>query len=68
MRYFKSYTGIADNMTTNQVDDLISVVSESLSMNPDYSILAANISISKLHKETEDSFMKATKNYIMLGY
>jgi hypothetical protein len=56
-------------MTTNQVDDLISVVSESLSMNhPDYSILAANISISKLHKETEDSFMKATKNYIMLGY
>jgi hypothetical protein len=33
MRYFKSYTGIADNMTTNQVDDLISVVSESLSMN-----------------------------------
>jgi hypothetical protein len=51
-------------MTTNQVDDLISVVSESLSMNhPDYSILAANISISKLHKETEDSFMKAKKLY-----
>jgi hypothetical protein len=33
MSIFKSYTGYHDNMTTNQVDDLISVVSESLSMN-----------------------------------
>jgi ribonucleoside-diphosphate reductase alpha chain len=34
---------------------------------PDYSKLAANISISKLHKETEDSFMKATKKMYNAG-
>ena len=60
--FIKVTQGIADNMTTNQLDDLISVVAESLAMNhPDYSKLAANIAISKLHKETEDNFMKATK-------
>lgn len=60
--FIKVTQGLADNMTTNQLDDLISVVSESLAMNhPDYSKLAANIAISRLHKETEDSFMKATK-------
>ena len=60
--FIKVTQGLADNMTTNQLDDLISVVAESLAMNhPDYSKLAANIAISKLHKETEDNFMKATK-------
>lgn len=60
--FIKVTQGLADNMTTNQLDDLISVVAESLAMNhPDYSKLAANIAISKLHKETEDSFIKATK-------
>ena len=66
--FLKVTQGIADNMTTNEVDDLISIVAESLTMNhPDYSILAANISISKLHKETEDSFMKATKKQYNAG-
>lgn len=66
--FLKVTQGIADNMTTNEVDDLISVVSESLAMNhPDYSKLAANVSISKLHKETEDSFMKATKKLYNAG-
>ncbi len=66
--FLKVTQGIADNMTTNEVDDLISIVAESLSMNhPDYSILAANIAISKLHKETEDSFMKATKKQYNAG-
>lgn len=60
--FIKVTQGLADNMTTSQLDDLISVVAESLGMNhPDYSKLAANIAISRLHKETEDSFMKATK-------
>jgi ribonucleoside-diphosphate reductase alpha chain len=60
--FIKVTQGIADNMTTNELDDLISIVAESLAMNhPDYSKLAANIAISKLHKETEDSFMKAAK-------
>lgn len=66
--FLKVTQGIADNMTTNEVDDLISIVAESLSMNhPDYSILAAKISISKLHKETEDNFMKATKKQYNAG-
>jgi len=60
--FIKVTQGLADNMTTNQLDDLISVIAESLAMNhPDYSKLAANIAISKLHKETEDSFIKAAK-------
>jgi ribonucleoside-diphosphate reductase alpha chain len=54
--------GLADNMKTIEIDDLISIVAESLAMNhPDYSKLAANIQISKLHKDTEDSFIKMTK-------
>lgn len=66
--FIKVTQGLADNMTTSQLDDLISVVSESLAMNhPDYSKLAANIAISKLHKETEDSFMKATKKMYNSG-
>jgi ribonucleoside-diphosphate reductase alpha chain len=66
--FIKVTQGIADNMTTNQLDDLISVVSESLAMNhPDYSKLAANIAISKLHKETEDSFFKGIKKQYNLG-
>jgi len=66
--FIKVTQGIADDMTTNELDDLISVVSESLAMNhPDYSKLAANISITKLHKETDDSFMKAIKKMYNLG-
>jgi len=66
--FIKVTQGIADDMTTNELDDLISVVSESLAMNhPDYSKLAANIAITKLHKETEDSFMKATKKLYNAG-
>lgn len=66
--FIKVTQGIADDMTTNELDDLISVVSESLAMNhPDYSKLAANIAISKLHKETEDSFMKSAKKMYNSG-
>ena len=51
--FIKVTQGLADNMTTNQLDDLISVVSESLAMNhPDYSKLAANIAISKMHNKS----------------
>ena len=66
--FIKVTQGIADDMTTNELDDLISVVAESLAMNhPDYSKLAANISITKLHKETEDSFMKGAKRMYNAG-
>ena len=66
--FIKVTQGMADNMSTSDVDDLICIVSESLAMNhPDYSKLAANIAISKLHKETEDSFMKAIKKQYNSG-
>ncbi len=66
--FIKVTQGIAPEMTTNELDDLISITSESLAMNhPDYSKLAANIAISKLHKETEDSFMKAIKKMYNAG-
>jgi len=66
--FIKVTQGLMDNMTTNDLDDLISIVAESLAMNhPDYSKLAANIAISKLHKETEDSFMKTTKKLYNAG-
>jgi hypothetical protein len=38
--FIKVTQGIADNMTTSELDDLISIVAESLAMNhPDYSKL-----------------------------
>jgi ribonucleoside-diphosphate reductase alpha chain len=66
--FLKVTQGIADKMTTSQVDELIMVQAETLSLyHPDYSKLAANIAISKLHKETEDNFMKATKKLYKAG-
>lgn len=66
--FIKVTQGIADKMTTNQLDDLISVVAESLAMtHPDYSKLAANIAVSKTHKETDSNFLKATKRMYAAG-
>jgi ribonucleoside-diphosphate reductase alpha subunit len=60
--FIKVTSGIADLMTTKQIDDLIAVTSESLSyLHPDYSKLAGNICISRHHKETEESFIKMIK-------
>jgi hypothetical protein len=54
-------------MTTSELDDLISIVAESLAMNhPDYSKLLL-IAITKLHKETDDSFMKSVKRQYNAG-
>lgn len=60
--FIKVTSGIADSMTTKQIDDLIALTSESLCfLHPDYSKLAGNICISRHHKETEDSFIKMVK-------
>jgi len=60
--FFSVMKGIADDMTTKQIDDLIAETSASMTMiHPDYSILAGNICISRLHKETEDDIMKVYK-------
>lgn len=60
--FVKVISGIANDMTTKQLDDLIATTSESMSyLHPDYSKLAGNICISRLHKETEDSYIKLVK-------
>lgn len=60
--FIKVTSGLADGMTTNQLDDLVAITSESLSyLHPDYSKLAGNICISRLHKNTEDSYIKLIK-------
>lgn len=60
--FVKVISGIADGMTTKQLDDLVAITSESMSyLHPDYSKLAGNICISRHHKETEDSYIKLIK-------
>lgn len=60
--FVKVVAGIADNMTTKQLDDLIAMTAESMCyLHPDYSKLAGNICISRLHKETEESYSKSIK-------
>ncbi len=66
--FIKVTAGIANEMTTKQLDDLIAVTSEALTwLHPDYSKLAARICISRHHKETEESFIKLTKKLYDLG-
>ena len=60
--FLKVMAGIANGMSTKQLDDLIAVTSESLSyLHPDYSRLAGKVCISRHHKETEDSYIKLVK-------
>ena len=66
--FIKVTSGIADEMSTKQLDDLIAITSESMCyLHPDYSKLAGNICISRHHKETEDSYMKLIKRLYELG-
>ena len=53
----KVIQGITDGITTRQLDELASRNSAALiSTHPDYSVLAARLSITALHKETSKSF------------
>lgn len=56
----KAIGGLYNGVTTKDVDRLVSETAASLtSIHPDYSILAARIAVSSLHKEVEDHFSKA---------
>lgn len=60
--FIKVTSGIADGMSTKQLDDLVAITAESMSyLHPDYSKLAGNICISRLHKETDESYLKTVK-------
>ena len=49
--------GMADGITTRQLDQLAAETAASLmTTHPDYGKLAARIAVSNLHKDTEDSF------------
>lgn len=66
--FLKVTQGIADGMSTKDVDDLIARTSAGMSMNhPDYSKLASNICVSRLHKETNEDFLKTVKDLYYKG-
>jgi len=59
--------GVYPGVTTSELDELAAQTSAGLAtQHPDYSILAARISISNLHKMTESKFSKLCE--IMYGY
>lgn len=54
--------GIFNNITTNDIDILISQVSASLSViHPDYGLLAGRIMVTNLHKQTPPTFSESIK-------
>ena len=59
----RTIDGIHDGIKTTELDELAAQVCASMaSTHPDYSILAARIAISNLHKETKDSFTDVVKD------
>ena len=60
--------GLSENIETNKIDDLISETCAYMNIiHPSYSLLAARVSISNLHKSTNDSFLETIKllyNYV----
>ena len=53
----KVVSGIYDGISTEQLDNLAAETAASLTyVHPDYSILAARIAITRLHKTTNKSF------------
>ena len=53
---------LKDNITTTEIDELAAEQSASMaSVHPDYTKLASAITISNLHKNTEDSFYETIK-------
>ncbi len=64
----KVTAGVADNMSTKDVDNLIARVAAGMTNHhPDYSKLAANICVSRHHKQTNDDFLKTMKELFYKG-
>ena len=64
----KVIQGLYDGVTTTELDELAAKTAASMAtVHPDYSILAARIAISNLHKQTSKSFyqtMRELHNYV----
>jgi ribonucleoside-diphosphate reductase alpha chain len=59
----KTFEGLYDNVKTKDVDNLVAnVCAGKVTTHPDYSKLAARISISSLHKETKKQFSKVVSD------
>lgn len=59
----KVIQGVYDEVSTTELDDLAAKTAASMAtVHPDYSILAARIAISNLHKNTSKSFYKAMQD------
>lgn len=60
--------GVYDNVTTTALDELAAETCAYMTIvHPDYSVLAARIAVSNLHKETKDSFAETVsdlRNYV----
>jgi len=66
--FLKVTQGIGTNMTTKQLDELIGQTAAGMILkHPDYSRLAGNIGISRLHKEIPEDIYKVTKRLFELG-
>ena len=53
----KVMAGVFDNVTTVDLDELAAQTCAYMTIvHPDYSVLAARIAVSNLHKQTKDSF------------
>jgi len=64
----KVMAGVYDNVTTTDLDELAAQTCAYMTIvHPDYSILAARIAVSNLHKQTKDSFVEVIsdlRNYV----
>lgn len=58
----RTIQGIYDGVTTNELDNLSAEVAAYMTtVHPDYSVLAARIGMSNLHRQTSDSFLETVK-------
>lgn len=67
----KAVSGIFDGVQTSQLDELASETAAAMvTLHPDYSVLAARIAVSNLHKQTEKKFSTLAvrlNNYVHAG-
>ena len=63
----KVIAGVAPDIKTSTLDQLAMETAASLATkHPDYSVLAARLAITALHKETKNLFLKRQKIYIII--
>ena len=60
---YRVVQGLSENINTHEIDDLIAETCAYMNIiHPSYSLLAARVAVSNLHKETNPSFVETIKN------